>query len=305
MIPVARLLLFSCLANVAVLAAQDDSRPPVIDMHLHGPVFGDTVQAIDTWLTELDRLNVRKAVLAAFPDNLAAWVPQAPDRLLPALTFPCLPRSFLGRPCFDDQADFPNLDWLRGEISAGRIQILAEIISQLFGISPADPRLEPYFALADELDIPVGLHMGPGPIAVGASRSILAQFPEFRTAAGNPLELDQVLRKYPNLRLFIMHAGWPMLDEMIAILHHHPNVYVEVGNLQFIITREAYYFYLRRLVEAGYGDRIMFGSDGGLGNLEEGIQAILEAEFLTEAQKRDILYHNAARFLRLPDEDGE
>ena len=49
----------------------------------------------------------------------------------------------------------------------------------------------------------------------------------------------------------------------------------------------------------------MFGSDGGLGNLEEGIQAILEAEFLTEAQKRDILYHNAARFLRLPDEDGE
>ena len=30
-------------------------------------------------------------------------------------------------------------------------------------MSPADPAPEPYFALADELDVPVGLHMGEGP----------------------------------------------------------------------------------------------------------------------------------------------
>jgi hypothetical protein len=35
----------------------------------------------------------------------------------------------------------------------------------------------------------------------------------------------------------------------------------------------------------------------------EAIEAIEQAPFLTEEQKRDILYHNAARFLRLSKED--
>jgi len=35
-----------------------------------------------------------------------------------------------------------------------------------------------------------------------------------------------------------------------------------------------------------------------------GIEAIESADFLTAAQKRDILYNNAARFLRL-DEKGQ
>ena len=41
--------------------------------------------------------------------------------------------------------------------------VFAEISSQYNGLSPADPSLEPYFALAEELDIPVGIHMGEGP----------------------------------------------------------------------------------------------------------------------------------------------
>ena len=93
-----------------------------------------------------------------------------------------------------------------------------------------------------------------------------------------------------------------MLDDMLAVLWHHPNVYVELGHLQIAISRAEYYFYLKRLVDAGFGDRVMFGSDN---EYEEGIQAILTAEFLTEGQKRDILYNNASRFLRLPNGAGE
>ena len=52
---------------------------------------------------------------------------------------------------------------------------------------------------------------------------------------------------------------------------------------------------------AGFGDRVMYGSDVGLNDFGKGIDAILEAEFLSEQQKRDILYNNAARFLRLQD----
>jgi len=64
--------------------------------------------------------------------------------------------------------------------------------------------------------------------------------------------------------------------------------------------------YLRGLVEAGFGKRIMFGSDAAMWSqvIGIGIEAIESADFLTEVQKRDILYNNAARFLRL-DEKGQ
>jgi predicted TIM-barrel fold metal-dependent hydrolase len=91
-----------------------------------------------------------------------------------------------------------------------------------------------------------------------------------------------------------------MLDEVLAVLWHNPSVYVELGHLQVAISRKEYYAYLKRIVDAGYGNRVMFGSDVGLDDFGKGIQAIQEAEFLTEDQKRDILYNNAVRFLRLP-----
>ena len=63
--------------------------------------------------------------------------------------------------------------------------------------------------------------------------------------------------------------------------------------------------HLRTLVEAGLSKRIMFGSDQmrwpeaiGLA-----VDAIQTAEFLTDAQKADIFYNNAARFLRLSEEE--
>lgn len=50
-------------------------------------------------------------------------------------------------------------------------------------------------------------------------------------------------------------------------------------------------------------NRVMFGSDQMVwpGVIERAIQVIESAAFLTEQQKRDVLYNNAARFLRLSD----
>ena len=85
---------------------------------------------------------------------------------------------------------------------------------------------------------------------------------------------------------------------MTLMLHLNPNVYADVAVLQYAIPRPAYYSYLKTLVEAGFASRVMFGSDG---ESKTGVDAILNADFLTEQQKRDILCGNAARFLRLPN----
>ncbi|MGK7389517.1 MAG: amidohydrolase family protein [Candidatus Cyclobacteriaceae bacterium M2_1C_046] len=273
--------------------------PRVIDMHQHAPLGPGEIRSPQNLLNVMDSLNVEFSVLTGTPDYLEAWTNKSSDRFVPSLLLPCengkAPNG--GRECFQNDRTFPDLSWLRGEIEKGNIKMLGEIVTQYLGLFPNDQKLEPYLDLAEEYDIPVAIHVGPGPPAAAYSSSPVPQkSPNYRAAAGNPMELEEMLLKHKNLRVSVMHAGWPMLDEMISILYHHPNVYVETGVLQWAIPREEYYRYLKRLVQAGYSDRILFGSDG---RLAQGIEAIMSADFLTEQQKDDILYNNASKFLEI------
>lgn len=84
-------------------------------------------------------------------------------------------------------------------------------------------------------------------------------------------------------------------------MYQYPQLYGDVSMITWIIPRSAFYDYLKRFIEAGLGKRLMFGSDQMRWpeKIGKGIEAIEEADFLTEEQKRDILYNNAARFLGL------
>jgi len=101
--------------------------------------------------------------------------------------------------------------------------------------------------------------------------------------------LEDVLLHHKRLRLFVMHAGWPQLDSMIALMYAHPNMYVGTAALSFesMVPRPSYYRHLRGLVEAGFAKRIMFGSDFP-NQVNAGVAAILAADFLTAEQKTDI-----------------
>lgn len=287
-----------------------DARPPVIDVHMHAPMSTGSVESyaslLATRLADLDSLNVRYVMLTGVPDILFAWSEVIRDRVgvLPGLLFPCVNGVAVmwGRECFEGGANWPDIDQLRRDIESGRIGALGEITTQFLGLGPSDPAFEPYFALAEEYDLPVFIHMGPG-FQGGAYEETGADLPtpNYRARMGNPLLLEEALLKHPGVRVAAVHSGWPLANEMVSMLYHHPQVYAEVGLLQetSIFPREEYYAFLERLVRAGFADRILFGSDADLG---EGISAILEADFLTEQQKRDILCDNAARFLRL---DGQ
>lgn len=197
---------------------------------------------------------------------------------------------------FGDPASFPSLDSLRRLHAEGRLAALSELTTQYSGVAPDDPRLEPYFALAEELDIPVGVHLGPGPPG-----TIYFATPDYRVAAGDPLRLEPVLVKHPRLRVYAMHAGWPFGDAMIAMLYAHPQLYVDVGVLDYAYPKADFYAYLKRLIDAGLETRIMFGSDNMVwpDAIPIAVRRIQEAPFLTHRQKRMILHDNAARFLRI------
>jgi hypothetical protein len=286
--------------SASFAAAQPGLSPlPVIDMHVHS-----TNTTPDEALSRMKALNIRYLFVAGLSPDLPSWAAALKtDQFLPSVGFPCPggKAPFVDRRCWESAQDLPDLKWLREELRAGRIKALGELIPQYFGMFPDDERLEPYWQLAEEFDIPVALHMGPGPpgAAYESSPSPI-KFPGFRTAAGDPLRLEDVLLRHKRLRLLVMHAGWPRLESMSALLYAHPNVYVDVGALQaaFMVPRPGYYAYLKALVDNGFARRIVFGSDFP-NQVAPGIDAIVSADFLSQAQKADILCGNAARYLRL------
>lgn len=78
---------------------------------------------------------------------------------------------------------------------------------------------------------------------------------------GDPLLLEPVLARHPKLRIYVMHAGWPTIDHMIALMYEYPQVHVDTVVIDYTQPRRAFRRYLKRLVDAGYGERIMFGLD--------------------------------------------
>jgi len=319
-------LALMCLT--ASVGAQNDvgRRPPIIDVHVHtlggfpngtpmcpfppqflasdpkGPeaTFGWSKQDcamplqpsatpdeyMKAVLAEYERLNVT-AVVMGDPESVRKWKAAAPPgRIIMGTGF--------------DVAPTPTpIDQLRTAYTSGGFQVMGEIGLQYQGMSPSDMSVDKYFALAEELDIPVGIHMGTG----GSGRANVAM-PKFRGSAGNPLLLEELLARHPKLRLWVMHAGYPMIDNLLTLLQANSHVYVDVAGLIWSYPRLEVDRYIQRIVEAGFGDRVMFGTDQLVWPklMETSIDVIDRANYLTPQQKRDILYNNAARFLRLkPD----
>jgi len=242
-------------------------------------------------IAAMERFNIF-GVVSGEPDRMARWTAAEPRRIIPAVDY-----RLPGTPGHRHVAA-RSLDELRRLHAQGRLRVIGEIMAQYEGVSLDDPRLEPLWSLAEELDVPVAIHMGPGepgqPYSGGA----------YRAALGDPLLLEPVLVRHPRLRVSVMHAGYPLADRMRALMFSYPQVYVDIGGIVYSEPTASFYAFLRELVDAGYGDRIMFGSDQMIwpGVIGPAIRTIEEAPFLSAAQRRNIFYNNAARFLRLTKE---
>lgn len=236
----------------------------------------------------MNELNI-VGVVSGTPDDVQRFVEAAPRRMYPGLLFQL---GLEGR-------HFSPTE-IRELHSRDRLFVFGEISNQYAGIAPTDERMDPYWALAEELDIPIAIHIGTGP--PGAP---YIGYGNYRAHLHSALTLEEVLIRHPNLRVQIMHAGYPMLDDLLAVLYAHPQVHVDVGVIVWSLPRAEFYRYLETIVNAGYLSRVMFGSDQMIwpGVIERSVAIIQEAPFLGAQQKRDILYNNAARFLRLSDEE--
>jgi hypothetical protein len=293
-------LLFSFLFAFSFARQKPDETPrqPVIDVHMHSESLGNlkswgpnpatgkeapasVEEHIKQTLAAMDRYNIVLGIASGDLETVEELRGAAPERIWAGPS---------------DGIPGHDIEELRALYKSGRLKIMGEVCAQYDGLSPSDGILDPYFVLAESLDVPACIHMGmsiPG---------ITESCPKFRVSLGNPLLLEEMLNHHPKLRVWMAHLGFPYIEETVGILNVYPQVYVDCSAVDWL--EQGFASYLKKLIEYGFAKRIMFGSDQmtwpdaiGLA-----VEAIEKADFLSPEQKRDILYNNAARFLRLSPE---
>jgi hypothetical protein len=277
-------------------------RGPVIDVHLHAYTAADfgeprpnpatgqmSVQTAEEHtkrtLEIMQQYNVVLGIVSSESVQVVErWKAAAPDRILRGISM-------------DDPAKSIAADELDRLLREKKLDVLGEVAAQYAGYSPSDPVFDPYWAVAEKHGVPVAIHTGGAPPGTPYTCC-----PKFRLRLGDPLLLEDLLIKYPRLKVYAMHAGGFFPQNALMLMTMYPHVYVDIGALSW--TRVAGPLLAPFLKEAkarGLLDRVMFGSDQMRWPeaLEIAINRVNGFDFLTLEEKQGIFYDNAAKFLGL------
>jgi len=253
-------------------------------MDYTNPLTGETYKAVNSpeeqkreTLKKFSQFNIVKAVVS----DGELWYEEAPERII-----------ISGRNA--------PVQALREKHKKDMLQAIGEVVAYYEGVSAGDSSLVPYFDLAEELDIPIGYHIFPG----GPPGGIYDMgMKNVRARNANPIQIEEVLVTHPKTKIYITHAGWPYLEDMKALMYAHPQLYVELGVISWVLPRQEFHNFLKGLVDAGFGKRIMFGTDQIVWpeTIDRAIESVNSALFLSLEQKEDIFYNNAADFLEFSE----
>ena len=146
---------------------------------------------------------------------------------------------------------------------------------------PNEPRMYPLYAVAQELGIPVLLHIGSS-IFKGTRLKYCA-----------PIHLDDVAVDFPDLTIVMAHSGrgfW--YEECFSLSRLHPNVYMEISGLPPSNLLTYFPDFERN------ADKVIFGSDWPPMPTDVGknVAGIMDLP-IGDGAKEAILYGNAHRIL--------
>ncbi len=196
-------LLIALALIPAVAPAQSTGRyrGPIIDVHLHAQTRESLAQpapnpatgqmspktAEEHMTRSLEIMKERNVVLGIVSGSSVAavepWDAAAPDRILKGIGV-------------DDPSKFMKPEDLDRLFREKRLDAFGEVAAQYAGYSPSDPAFDAYWAVAEKHSVPVGIHTGGGP-----PRTPYTCCPKFRLKLGDPLLLEDLLVKYPRLKV--------------------------------------------------------------------------------------------------------
>ncbi|WP_299278192.1 amidohydrolase family protein [uncultured Psychroserpens sp.] len=280
---------------------------PIIDVHIHitkgyadnedyNKMNPDIDLAKLEWMSQrFDKNNIVLA-LGGGPIKYAKLWQEKDKRHWSGTRLPCNPLAEQDEPCDNE---LPDIIKLEDMFKNGTFKYLGETAFHSMGIHPADSRFDPYWALAEKYQIPIGFHADKGPF-----KRNMKETPNWNEAYGNPLLLLPILEKYPNLKIYLMHYPGSYFKECLEVMKKHPRVYCEITAVSMFAPKSIWEPRVKQLFDEGLGNRLMFGSDY-VGTIRKNIEIVYNLDWLTEKQKRDIYYNNAATFLGLSESEIE
>ncbi len=227
----------------------------------------------DQFLKQLDEADIEWGLIDD-PDNekTAAFIRNAPDKLKGSATF----NPFEGPDGVAKMARFIREFDFKAIYAS----------PYLWGIRADDARFYPFYAKADEMDIPVFIYT-----TMNYRRDLPMDI-------GRPLYLDRVAMDFPNLRIVASSGGWPWVPELIGVARRHPNVFIDTSSHRpkYIAVPGSGFEMLLQFGNTLLQDQVVFGS--GVGDLGLPIGQVvreMKALPLKDAVKEKWLYGNTQR----------
>jgi hypothetical protein len=226
-----------------------------IEQALRG--FGDVANVVgmDEMLAQMDALSITAGVAPARPNDLGLsgrfGVVSNDDIESLVAEYPGRFHGFLGIDADDIDGECARLHeigapWFRG------VSIEPALCDE--PVFMDDARFDPLYEWCRDHGMPLLITLGG-----------LAG-PDIEHA--NPVYLDRVAGRFPDLSIIVSHACWPWIDEAIGVAYRRPNVY-HSPDLFLLIYGGA------RFVEAAnsfLGERILFASRWPAITLEEAVR---------------------------------
>ncbi|MCY2686007.1 amidohydrolase family protein [Salinimicrobium sp. TH3] len=285
-------LLFTLMISINLCVGQ------VIDVHLHSytddiyhgghphpagniPSPPTAEAHLDRTIELMDSLNIDYAVISNSIKANEKWM-EADDRFIPG---------------YGANTEMIPVDEFEELIKNGKIKVFGEIGSSYEGVTLANPIYKPYLEICNKYGLPVMYHTGP-PNPGSKSKAK-------RVFKGDPALIEDVIATYPDLKICLQHAGASFWENAVLLMAYYPNVYADLGVLLWVspLTQEMAVDFLKRCKKYGILKKVMFGSDQMVWpeSIKISINYLNSLDFLTEEEKRMILYENARKFLGLMD----
>jgi predicted TIM-barrel fold metal-dependent hydrolase len=144
-----------------------------------------------------------------------------------------------------DLADADVMDQLADGIARGLRGIKLYPVLALF--DPTDEKFDPFYRAVTEAGLVILWHMGASPSPIG------------KLSISNPLVVDEVARRHPDLVQIMAHMGHPWQREAIVTCRKNRNVFTDVS-ASWARPMDGYRA-LIRAQEWDVVDKLLFGSD--------------------------------------------
>jgi len=157
-----------------------------------------------------------------------------------------------------------------------------------------DPKVYELYEAATGVEIPVLLHTG------------MSWAPGTALERGQPMLLEDAIRRFSKLEFVLAHWGWPWVWEATALALKYPNVYLDTSCLYYDSPKQFYQFVFSKqipttVLERSLRNQMVFGSNYPRVEIKNMVHA-LKSLALTEGCLEKIFDENPCKLLRLERE---